>query len=99
MSIHEPMPVIVVEHDGGDAINPPLDAQWSELDQLRWLAGTVVARTGLDSIRVTGPYHQGIGVTYGVNVGQWSNSGRPFHDAWTLLIGIEQGAEAMRQRS
>ena len=84
---------------------PPCDESWSDLDKLRWLAALVSSKTGLrvsvhpaeqrTKIRGRGRVEPGL---YGVNVGFAATSGQSFHSAWTLLTGIDIGAEQAARR-
>jgi len=84
----------VEDPDGSSSIEPPLDAAWDEITQLRWKAAVVEHETGIRII-VTGPYHNYNDERehYSLNIGRASIGSSSFDTCWTLLNGVTLGAQ------
>lgn len=107
MTLYEPMDVRIVEHDRGSHVEPPLDQGWSDLDKLRWKAGTVRAAVGvvvrispgaMSSPRPFGLGHRIHWDRYGLYIGNGGYVAFTLDQAWDFLNGVEAGASAATGR-
>lgn len=104
MVTYEPMEVRRIADGSGSHIEPPLEQSWSDLEKLRWHAGVVLADTGVRvGVTTNSASHKnwrGDWVIdrdmYSLNVGRASYSAYRYDDAWTFIIGVSAGAEALR---
>ncbi len=102
MTTYEPMDIAIVSEGRSTRPEPTIDPQWSRIDQLRWRAGVIKARTGVvvkfnDGSKCSGPgYAYEWPELIGVQVGGWSSS---FLDSKidVYLRGVEVGAEAAQR--
>ena len=101
---YEPMKVSIVSDGRGSHVEPPLEQGWSELDKLRWKAGTVEASVGvtvhiypgaMSTPRLFGQGHRIHWDRYGLRIGNSSHTAFTFDSAWDFLNGVEAGAEAV----
>lgn len=92
------LPVVrrVEDENGNTHIEPPLNQEWGEAEQLAWKAAVVADEIGLpvtlsshaDTIRAD---------QFGIGVGRSSTASYGFRSAWTLLNGITLGAREARR--
>lgn len=100
---YEPMEVTRKQddEDGSSHIEPPLDQAWSDLDQLRWLAGVVEADHGLLIRITTGSYYSDnrpVPNSYGLSfLGHSIGPIVGFHAAWRSISDLGLGFGAGRR--
>ena len=95
---------IVTEH--GSHIEPPLDAEWSDLDKLRWHAAVTRVDHGGEIDLTVEPAHvtingESIDGLYSIKTRGNTCGAYAFYDAWTYINGIDHGlriAEGRRER-
>lgn len=101
---YEPMNVTLVTDVGGAHPEPAHDPSWSRIDQLRWEAGLIKARTGV-TVRFSDHHYYVCGDSYqkwpeliGVHVDHSSQSVRD-EDMHMFLRGVDTGAWAANERA
>lgn len=88
MSRHEPMVVTIHTTEHGSSPEPAYDESWPERDRVRWLAGLVKARTGIEvttSESDRSPF-------WNYQVGGWAGAGS-FALLWDKFMGFIFGVE------
>lgn len=76
------------------AVEPPLGADWPDIDRLRWHAGVLLHDHGV-TVHVS-EVAPGMFALHGnYTGGTWGNSACSFDRAWTYLNGIGQGAKIL----
>lgn len=105
LQVLPPLDVRRITTPSGSHVEPPLEQGWDEATKLRWLAGVVLADTGIQVNVVTGcctESHDDFGPQrvrsdlFGLSFHRSSSAGFTFHAAWEYLTGFSDGARAAR---
>lgn len=90
------MKVTRVEKDGTSHIEPPLDSEWSEREQLEWRAAVAEHDTGVRFSVRRGRFVWSPRDHYTIKVGESSITPLSFGEAWTYITGAETGIKNAR---